>query len=61
MVCNAEPVVVSHVVQCLSSGCELWCVMVSQYLLMMLCSYEPVVVNHALSWCAKVVNYGVLY
>ena len=50
----AEPVVVSHGVQCPASGCGLWCAMVSQYLLIMVCNSEPVVVNHGLLCCAKV-------
>ena len=50
MVNYAEPVVVSHGVQCCASGCELWCVMVSQWLLIM--DYFAV---------PKVVNDGVLF
>jgi hypothetical protein len=32
MVCNAEPVVVIHGVLCSASGCESWCVILSQWL-----------------------------
>jgi hypothetical protein len=56
MVCNAEPVVVSHGVQCWANGCVSWCTMVSQCLLIMVCNSEPVVVNHGLLCCAKGCN-----
>jgi hypothetical protein len=49
----AEPVVVSHGVECWASGCELWCAMVSQYLLIMVCNSEPVVVNHGVRYGAS--------
>ena len=53
MVSYAELVVVSHGVQYSASGSELWCVMVSQYLLIMVCNSEQVVVSHGLLCCAK--------
>jgi hypothetical protein len=60
MICNAEPVVVNHVVLCCGSGCESWWVIMSQLVLIMVCYFEAVIVNHGvlcwangyLSWCA---------
>jgi hypothetical protein len=46
MVCYAEPVVVNHGVLCCAGGCESWCVMLSQWLCIMLCYAEPAVLNH---------------
>jgi hypothetical protein len=43
-------VVVNHGVLVWASGCESWCVILSQWLLIMDCSDVP-----------KVVNYGMLY
>jgi hypothetical protein len=40
-----EPVVVSHGVYYWASVFELWCAMLSQWLLIMVCNTEPVVVN----------------
>ena len=63
MVCYAEPVAVNHAVlylfewfvnhgvQCWASGCESWCVMLSQWLWIMLSYGQPVVVSHGeLCW-----------
>jgi hypothetical protein len=72
MVCNAEQVVVSHGELCWASGCESWCVMLRQWLWIMVCYAEPVGVKHGVilsQWLlimdcytvAKVVNNGVLY
>jgi hypothetical protein len=36
MVCNSEPVVVNHGLLCGASGCESWCVLLSQWLLIMM-------------------------
>ena len=46
MVSYSEPVVASHDVQYLVSGCELWCVMLSQWFLIMMSYAEPVVAYH---------------
>ena len=46
MVCNAEPVVVNHGVLCWTSGCESCCVMLWQWLWIMVRYNEPVGVNH---------------
>ena len=53
----AEPVVMYHGVLCWDSGCESWCVMLSQWLWIMVCYAEPVVVNHGVLCWASVVNY----
>jgi hypothetical protein len=37
-----KPVVVNHGVLCWASGCESWCVLLSQWLLIMVCFTEPV-------------------
>ena len=42
----AEPVVANHVVLCIASGCESWCVILSPWLCIMVCYAEPVDVNH---------------
>ena len=42
----AEPVVVTHGVLYGASGCDSWCVMLSQWLCLMVCYAEPVVVTH---------------
>jgi hypothetical protein len=52
-VCNAEPVVVNNGVLCWASDFELACVMLSQWLLIMVCNVETVVVNKGLLCCAK--------
>ena len=41
-----EPVVVNHGVLFRASGYELWCVILSQWLLTMMCYAESLVVNH---------------
>ena len=46
MVCYAESVVVNHAVLYRAGGCDSWCAMLSQWLLIMVCIAEPVVVNH---------------
>jgi hypothetical protein len=68
--CYAEPMVVNHGVLFWSSGCEVCCVILSQWLWIMLCYAAPVVVKHGElcwangceSWCAMLVvgNHGVL-
>ena len=67
-----EQVVVNHGVLCSSSGCESWCVMMSQLLLNMVSYAEKVVLDHGvLCWASGcesccvmlnrvVVNHGVL-
>jgi hypothetical protein len=45
MVCYAEPVVVNHGVLYSASGCQSWCAMLSQWLLIMMCYAEPVAVS----------------
>ena len=53
MVCQAEPVVVNHVVLFWASDCEPWCIILSQWLWIMLCHFEPVVLNHVeLCWAS---------
>ena len=60
MACFAAPVVVSHGELCQASGCESWCVMLTQWLLIMDCYAVPKVMNHGVlygasdceSWCA---------
>ena len=41
----AEPIIVNHDDVWLASVCESWCVMLSEWLCIMLCNVEPVVVN----------------
>ena len=53
MACYTEPVVVNHGVLCGAIGCESWCVILSQWLLVMMCIAEPVAVNHDLFCCAS--------
>jgi len=53
MVYHAEPVVVNHVLLCWASGCESCCVILSQWLWIMVCYDEPVAVSHGLLCCAK--------
>ena len=48
MVCYAELVVVNHGVLCPASGCESWCVMLGQWLSIIVSYDEPVVVNHGM-------------
>jgi hypothetical protein len=78
-VCIAEQVIVNYGeftvsmvvndgVLCWVSGCELWCVMLSQWLIIMVCYTEPVVVNYGVlcwasgceSWCVILVYKGQL-
>jgi hypothetical protein len=42
----AEPVVVNHGVLYGASGCESWCVLLRQWLLIMVCIVDQVIVNH---------------
>jgi hypothetical protein len=42
----ADPVVANHGELYWASGCESCCVMLSQWLLIMVCYAEPVVVSH---------------
>ena len=53
MVCNTESVVVNHGLLCCAKGCELWHVMLNQWLLVMMCIAEPVVVNHGVLYLAS--------
>jgi hypothetical protein len=46
MVCYAELVVVNHGVLYRASGCKSWCVLLNQWLGIIVCYAEPVVVNH---------------
>jgi hypothetical protein len=50
----AEPVVVNHGVLNWANGCESCCVMLSQWLWIMVCYAEPVAVNHGELWWASV-------
>jgi hypothetical protein len=43
--CYSEPVFVNDSELCWASGCESWCVMLSELLWIMVCYDEPVVVN----------------
>jgi len=52
MVYYAEPVVVNHGVLCWASGCESRCVILSQWLWIMVWNAEPVVMNHGVLYCA---------
>ena len=47
------PVVVNHGVLYRASGCESWCVLLSQWLLIMVCIAEQVIVNHGEFYCAS--------
>ena len=53
MACYTEPVVVNHGVLYGASGCDSWCVMLSQWLLIMKCIAEQVIVNHGELCCAS--------
>jgi hypothetical protein len=53
MDCHAVVKVVDHGELCLVSGTESWCVILSQWLLIMVSYDEPVVVNHGLLCFAK--------
>jgi hypothetical protein len=46
MACYDEPVVLNRGVLYGDSGCESWCVILSQWLLVMICIAEQVIVNH---------------
>ena len=43
------------------SFCESWCVILSQWLLVMVCFDVPVVVSHGELCCARGLNHGVIY
>ena len=45
MVSYIEPTTVNHGLLCYASGCELWCAMLSQWMLIMMCYTETVAVN----------------
>jgi hypothetical protein len=53
MACYTEPVVVNHGVLYGASGSGSWCVMLNQWLLVMMCIAERVAVNHGLFCCAS--------
>jgi hypothetical protein len=53
MACYTEPVVVDHGMLYGASGCESWCVILTQWLLVMMCIAEPVAVNHGLLCCTS--------
>ena len=62
MVCNSEAVVVNHGLLCCAKGCELWQVILSQWLCIIVCYTDPMVVNHG-EFCFTVpvvLNDGVL-
>ena len=46
MLSYSEPVVVNAVDICSASGCESWCVILCQWLLIMACHVVPKVANH---------------
>ena len=48
-----EPMVVNHGVKYRASGCESWCVLLSQWLFIMVCIAEQVIVNHDECYCAS--------
>ena len=58
MVYYAEPMIVNHDLSYLASGCESWCIILSQWLSIMMCYDEPVAENHSE---ALVVNHGMLF
>jgi hypothetical protein len=45
------PKVVNYGVLCGASGCESWCDILSQWLLVMVCIVEQVIVNHDELYC----------
>jgi hypothetical protein len=51
--CYAEPVVMKNGVLCWASGCELWCVLLSQWLCIIVFYAEPYVVNHGVLFWAS--------
>ena len=53
MACYTEPVVVNHGMSYGASGCESWCVILCQWLLVMMCIAEQVAVIHGLIYCAS--------
>ena len=53
MVCNSEPVVVNHGLLCGASGCESWCVLLSQWLLIMMYIAEEVILNLGEFYCTS--------
>jgi hypothetical protein len=60
MASHAVPVVVNHIVLCLANGCELWRIMLCQWVLIMLCYSKPqqVVRNHDANAVPVGVNQG---
>jgi hypothetical protein len=55
-----KPVVVNHGVLCGACGCESWCVLLSQWLLIMMYIAEEVILNLGEFTVSMVVNDGVL-
>jgi hypothetical protein len=53
MACYTEPVVVNHGMLYGARGCVSWCVILRQWLLVMMCIAEPFSVNHGLFCCAS--------
>ena len=53
MAFKAEPVVMNHGVLYGVSGCESWCVILNQWLLVMVCIAEQVIVIHGEISCAS--------
>ena len=47
------PVVVNHGVLCGASGCESWCVLLSQWLLIMMYIAEEVILNLGEFYCTS--------
>jgi hypothetical protein len=48
-----KPVVVNHGVLCGASGCESWCVLLSQWLLIMMYIAEEVILNLGEVYCTS--------
>ena len=48
-----EPVVVNYGVLCWTSGCESWCVMLSQWLWIIVCYTDPLVMYRGVLWWAS--------
>ena len=53
MACYAEPVGMIHSVLCGVSRCESWCVILNQWLLIIVCIAKQVSVNHCELLCAS--------
>jgi len=53
MVYHAEPVVVNHGLLCWGSGCELWFIILSQWLWIKVYYSEPVIVNNVVLFWAN--------